>query len=938
MNKLEFQQKLEEGSVLIEKKNYSGAVDLFDELNLDSVKDARFLQNIAKAYEKCRRYQDAAELLLQAHECAPRSRGTLFHLCTVSIKGGDLAGAMKYYNDFCQIAKYDAERYILQYRIAQAEGRDDEELIRILENFKGEEPDDRWMYELAKLYTTNERINDALEVCDEITLWFYNGKYVQLAKELRAYLTGEALDPSENVDDFANNYGSYGSGPEENMSGEFEGNEPAEIVEETAPELTEEELQEELVGWREAEPEDVDEEDAVDEAKILAYDSRNAAPVEEPEEAEEAEEPEDVEDADIAEDADAEILETNEEALETGELAFVPDKDVFSEDKESDAPEFSQHSIFSSETGLEIVEIDEEEKLPEGEESLQEAIKEPVPVWEIPGTVTETVTENGEVEETKELITDADEAMKSGINDAVSEMQSLDFSEETKAEASAEAEEEPSEENSEEISEEASAEETEAEPETVNDAPLDIVESDDKGRVTSVTLAEEALKARTAESVATDQWAHVTFGDEAEDEHVVFTVTGASLKKEPETLAGVAFDDSIFGHATEEKTESKTDEPIIEIPEVEVTTAETHMEVPEAADPGMLSMAATMAKATAGATVKEATETVAETAETVVVAAKAEEKAAEAETQAPEVPVVKPETVATPAKTEENPVKPETTAPPANTEETPAKTEVTPAKPEEDEWKRPSEELDELEDLEAQLEKKQVSSEKLGNLPIEPETGKDTWHFIVFGENDVETLERAQEILKEFTETIPNCPKRMLKTSAKRIENANIVDSLDHFLGSMVIIQNAAMLSDAQLKDFSKVLEKDDNSLLIVFTDTEEHFEKMFSRVPELSDSFTAAFEGHRVTARDLVNTAKEFLYYKDALMTRDAEGVCYEYARELLAERKGFYRSEIREYARKALHYAEHNGLFGMFSSAVDDDGFLHVTDKFFKKAGAKK
>lgn len=175
----------------------------------------------------------------------------------------------------------------------------------------------------------------------------------------------------------------------------------------------------------------------------------------------------------------------------------------------------------------------------------------------------------------------------------------------------------------------------------------------------------------------------------------------------------------------------------------------------------------------------------------------------------------------------------------------------------------------------------------------------------------------------------------MLKTSAKRIESADIIKSLDHFLGSMVIIQNAASLSDRQLQDFAKILEKDDNSLLIVFTDTEERFEKLFTRVPVLGESFTAAFEGHLVTARDLVDTAKEYLYYQNALMTKEAEGVCYEFARKLLAAKEGFYRSDIREYAAKALHYAEHTGLFGLFSTALDDDGYLHVAEKFFTKAG---
>ena len=891
MTKPEFQQKIAEGMELIEKKNYSGAVDFFDEVNLDPLKDPRALQSIAKAYEKCRRYADAEDLLLQAHECAPRSRGTLFHLCTVAIKGGDLAMAMKYYNDFCQIAKYDAERYILQYRIAQAEGRDDEELIKILENFKGEEPDDRWMYELAKLYTTNNRTNDALEVCDEITLWFYNGKYVQLAKELRAYLTGEALEEDEETPQdtnygYSDYYGSTSPEPESNemipapdeddeAANEEENEEEAveaEYVEENADEFSLDDVKTEFADASSEEeiPAEFDEQKDVYAESMYAPESMPADKY-----------------AELSgEDAKTDEGETD--------LTFVPDQEVFSEGNE-EAPEFSQHSIFSPEAGLEIREMDEAEALPEGEETLQDAIKEAFPEseWE--------------------------------LDDSVPETQAIDeVTEETEAAPEKEAWETPVAEQVEET--EVVIEEAEAENDTETETSVAEPEEDEKEVAEEAakqdfikTAQEEALKAKTEESVDTESWAHVTFNADVEDD-VVFAVTGETLRTED---ADVSFDDSIF--TMEEETADHRIDKLNTYSSEEIL-AEAGLDTAAAAPVLDAEPTETEAEApaeTEGETTEpEATETETETTENEVTPTEAEAPA-ETETETTEPEVTETET---PAETE------------AETPETIATaTEAEKEAPVEDEWKRPSEELNELEDLEQELEKKHASSEKLGDLPIEPETGKNTWHFIVFGETEAETLERAQEILKEFTETIPNCPRRMLKTSAKRIENANIIESLDHFLGSMVIIQNAASLSDNQLRDFSKVLEKDDNSLLIVFTDTEENFEKMFERVPELSDSFTAAYEGHRVTARDLVNAAKEFLYYQDALMTRDAEGVCYEYARKLIAERKGFYRSSIREYAGRALRYAEHNGLFGMFSGSVDEDGFLHVTEKFFKKAGER-
>ena len=107
-----------ERNLLIANGRYTDAVTACDELNLDQLRSPKDLQKIAKAYEKCRRYADAEDILLQARERAPRSRSTLFHLCTVAVKAGDLESAHAYYNAFCNVAPDDKERYVLQYRIA----------------------------------------------------------------------------------------------------------------------------------------------------------------------------------------------------------------------------------------------------------------------------------------------------------------------------------------------------------------------------------------------------------------------------------------------------------------------------------------------------------------------------------------------------------------------------------------------------------------------------------------------------------------------------------------------------------------------------------------------------------------------------------------------------------------------------------------------------
>ncbi|MBO7364185.1 MAG: hypothetical protein J6U26_02515, partial [Lachnospiraceae bacterium] len=195
MKKQEYQELLKTGVELVEQEQYGEAVRIFDSLNLDGIRSPGILQRVAKAYERSQRYMDAEDILLQAHQAAPKSRGTLYHLTLIALKANEPGSAESYYRKFCDVAGHDPMRFALQYRIARAKGAPDSELIRILENYRDEEPDDRWMYELARLYATNGRTQEAVEVCDTILVWYNSGKYWERAREMKAAITGIEPEP-----------------------------------------------------------------------------------------------------------------------------------------------------------------------------------------------------------------------------------------------------------------------------------------------------------------------------------------------------------------------------------------------------------------------------------------------------------------------------------------------------------------------------------------------------------------------------------------------------------------------------------------------------------------------------------------------------------------------------------------------------------------------
>ncbi|MBO7364571.1 MAG: hypothetical protein J6U26_04485, partial [Lachnospiraceae bacterium] len=240
---------------------------------------------------------------------------------------------------------------------------------------------------------------------------------------------------------------------------------------------------------------------------------------------------------------------------------------------------------------------------------------------------------------------------------------------------------------------------------------------------------------------------------------------------------------------------------------------------------------------------------------------------------------------------------------------------------------------DHSKEIRRKLEQRAARSARLGRLPLEADVSKDVWHFMVFGDRDEQTLECAREKMQEIGVISTNAPRKMLKLRAERIGNANIVQSLDRFLGNMVIVEHASALTDEQLQDFAKVLDKDDRSLLIAFTDTEPHLEELFLRVPELANSFTAVYEGKMLTVEDLISEVKEFLFHNDALLTEDGEAYVAAFAQRTMTEGKGFYKSTMRKLAAKALRAAERGGFLGLSMGKVDEDGYLLVSEKYFRR-----
>ena len=195
MDKYEYKLKTEQMLELMEDGAYGKAVAIADTIDWRRVRNTTMLANVSDIYEKNRDYQKSYEVLNIAYHRAEGSRKIVSRLCTLALKTRNVDEAIDYYDEFIQIAPKDPNQHILKYQILRAQRAPIEQQIHALEEFKKAEYIEEWAYELAKLYQEAGMTAECLEECDDLILWFSEGKYVYQAMELK--MQYKPLTPSQ---------------------------------------------------------------------------------------------------------------------------------------------------------------------------------------------------------------------------------------------------------------------------------------------------------------------------------------------------------------------------------------------------------------------------------------------------------------------------------------------------------------------------------------------------------------------------------------------------------------------------------------------------------------------------------------------------------------------------------------------------------------------
>ena len=188
MDKYELNLKIEQIKKLAAKKSYKQAAAVANEINWIKVKDWSALATVINVQEAVGDYAEARDMAILAYNRNLGGRKLVYKLTELFIKLGEFDEAEELYEEYEKMSQHDSNRYILYYDLRKAQGASDTELVGILEEYKEQELDERYMYELADLYAKTSRKEECIKLCDELALLFQDGIYVEKALGLKEQL------------------------------------------------------------------------------------------------------------------------------------------------------------------------------------------------------------------------------------------------------------------------------------------------------------------------------------------------------------------------------------------------------------------------------------------------------------------------------------------------------------------------------------------------------------------------------------------------------------------------------------------------------------------------------------------------------------------------------------------------------------------------------
>ncbi len=992
MDKYEYRVRADEIKDLIAGGDYLQAAEIADTIDWRRVKSVMMLCTISDLYKINRRYEDAKNMLLLAYERRPGGKTICYSLCELCIKTEEYVQAINYYKEFVQVAPKDPGRYILQYKLYEAQEVGLEERIGVLEELKKRDYREKWAYELAYLYHRVGLATRCVEECDELILWFGDGKYVIKAMELKmlhqplSAVQQEKYDhrfdrpaapgkesaqdvaaaqsartewsESEQIADGQNqepeapvSWDGQGSEPEAQASWDGKNNDSAaqsawsgqsqgrsvssdtrtdwvlsahapsvEPAPETAPVVQQQEeldiqvkpmdmgayntlnLQAEIAaGLQEVLAEDRAKNDAITRSIIAPMLDSDTESLDLPE----------------IDEVDENDLEPEREVMEGTEVFFGETGELGKPQKEeTPAPKLREEiqkeavsgkepvgakeaSVSDAKKSAPVVEAKESEKKEETSdetavivmnqlrmESMGQGVEQVLtaqPPKEIAGVLSQE--SDGQIS----LVVPENEKIEKQITGQMSIEDVLDEWEKLKRESEARRQEEVRQ----RVLEQTGNMFSEFE-ESVKDGLLEQLESEPVKQVLPEDeLVELVEMERTPADAGTEEEA-VESGSgepEAEDSKVSGNAAEADDAEAPENVP----------EAMEEASEKFEDTGVAET--AGEGSGEAGSEEPKAEDAGVSENAAEANDAEAPENVPEAMEEASENHEDSGDAKTSEEGSGEAGSEEPETEDTKVSEGAAENRTAE-------------------KAKVRALTREEKELYAPF--------IQSRYGREQLVR-AIDSISMAAYTG----NIIITGEEGMDTLSLAKNMIREVQMTDSNFSGKVAKVSGQGLNSKNVEDTLEHLEGGALIVQKASEMEAATAETLQKMLQKENFGIIIVLEDTKKAIDKLLKSYPKLRESFTARMDVEAMSNDSLVafgrQYAKEREYFVDdlgilALHTRIEERQTIDHVVSVM-EVKDIVDEAIRHANKKTLgHFFDI-----LFARRYDEEDMIILTEKDF-------
>lgn len=940
MDKFEYKVRADEIKELIATGDYAQAADIADTIDWRRVKSVMMLCTISDLYKINRRYEDAKNMLLLAYERRPGGKTICYSLCELCIKTEEYVQAINYYKEFVQVAPKDPGRYILQYKLYEAQDVGLEERIGVLEELKKRDYREKWAYELAYLYHRVGLATRCVEECDELILWFGEGKYVIKAMELK--MLHEPLTPSQQAKydhRFAKGEIPEQTRPESGDSYE----EPQELWAETPSDAQPE--QQRVVYPEVKQPETKEEPEEMDiqvktmdvgEYNTINLQAELAAGLKEVLAADQKSREDAVTRSILSPmiDADTESLSLPE-IDEVNEGDFGPEAEVM-EDSEvffgatgdlGNLQERSQEQPTGSPMGMEEILPEEEEQPAVLSAEEPEATEQPTAKPE------EAIVSAGEPEEPVPATEETDETARTVMNELRMESEEQVLKAQPPKELAG------------------------------------VLSQESDGQIRLVVPESEAVEKQITGQMSIEdiltEWEKLKKVNEAKRQEEVrqhvLEQTGTMF-----TEFEAAVRDGLLEQLENQQAAAKDDEPVeiaeAEAPE-EVTEAEIVAETEESGEAqdavdeeyGEAEEIEEIEADEAAAEPEHAedrTESPAEPEETEevteaeIVAEEAEEAQAATGEEYGEVEEIEEigDTEAAEPKAPEEVTEVEIVAETTEESEQTVNQMESPAKPEE------AAEADEPVEREKPKVRALTREEKELYGPfIQSRSGKEklvkaidsismaayTGNIIITGEEGMDTLSLAKNMIREIQMTDSNFSGKVAKISGQGMNARNVEETLEHLKNGALIIQKASKMEKPAVEALCKTLQKENFGIIIALEDTKKAIGKLFNVYPELQESFTARMDVEAMSNDSLAAFGRQYAKKQEysidelgmlALHTCIEERQTIDHVVTVL---------DVKEIVDAAIHHANRKTLGHffdiLFAKRYDEEDMIILTEKDF-------